>query len=166
MTFSLMLERIGKLRYRAWLFQAGVLAVGISLVGCAGMSKTPFPVVMPAAPASATMAFCDSSTPSCSGASTFSLSSIRDLNIAVSWQNLSQGTHAQTLRIVLPDGSLYQAMEISFDVPNGSYGSATTAQSLPIVGTWITQRQLVGMWKINLSVDDHDVATSSVQLTP
>src|SRR5713101_2182062 len=106
--------------HRPWLLLAGLVAIGTTLAGCAGASTAPVPVVMPTAPASATVTLCDSSTPSCGGVSTFSLSSIRDLSIAVSWQNVSQGTHSQTLRIVLPDGNLYQAMEMSFEIPNGS----------------------------------------------
>lgn len=142
---------------------AAILAAGFSFSGCAGMPTTIVPVTMPP---SATVAFCDSSAPSCSGAGTFSLSTMRDLNVSVSWQNLSEGTHTQTLRIFLPDGNLYQAMESSFEIPEASTGAATVMQSVPVIGTWITQRQLTGTWKFTVSLDDQDFGMNSVQLTP
>ena len=69
------------------------------------------------------------------------------------------------MSVFSPDGELFQAMEIAFAIPEGSPGTATTVQTLPVVGTWITQRQITGTWKITVALDDQDIATSSVLLT-
>jgi hypothetical protein len=147
------------------LLLAAILVAEFGFSGCAGM-PTGLPVVMPAAPASATVTFCNSATPSCAGASTFSLRALRDLNINVSWQNVAKGTHAQTVTVLSPDGELFQAMEIAFEIPAGSQGTATVTQTLPVIGTWITQRRLTGTWNIRVSLDDQAIATNPIQLTP
>jgi hypothetical protein len=142
------------------------LAVAMSLLGCAGMPLPPGGGSLPPLPAAAAVTFCDKPAPACASATSFSLSSLRDLNIVVNWQNVPEGTHVQTLSIFLPDGNLYQALESTFEIPEGAPGSATTELSLPVAGTWITQRSLTGAWRFTLSLDEQDRASSSLQLTP
>jgi hypothetical protein len=165
MTTSSHPEAIQNPGKRAPLFLAGLLAVGIVLAGCGQMPSTPVPAFMQAAPASATVTLCDSTAASCSGGSSFSLASVRDLNISVAWQNVTQDTHTQTTRVFSPDGELFQATEVAFLIPEGSDGTTTTLQTLPVVGTWITARQMTGQWTITVALDGQAMATSSVQLT-
>ncbi|MGH9709591.1 MAG: hypothetical protein ACRD37_03485, partial [Candidatus Acidiferrales bacterium] len=91
--------------------------------------------------------FCDNSNAGCVGDSTFSASALRDLNIVVTWKNLSAGHHAQTLNIVHPGGGLYQMFYTSFLTDKSSAGSQTTTDALPVAGTWIVQRSMLGEWK-------------------
>jgi hypothetical protein len=156
---------IRKYKARSLPLLASLLAIGIVLAGCAQMPTPPVPAFMQTAPASATVTLCDSAATSCSGASTFSLGSIRDLNISVTWQNVPEETHTQTTRIFSPDGELFQAMETSFLIPEGSPGTANTVQTLPVIGTWITQRQLTGTWTITVALDGEAMASNSVQFT-
>ena len=144
---------------------AALLPAALGLLGCAGPAQLaggPPPALSP----SAAVSFCDNTAAGCAAAATFSLQSLRDLNVVVNWQNLPAGTHAQTVNVFLPDGNLYQTFETSFEVPEGSPGSMTTGAALPVAGTWITQRGLSGAWNFTLALDGQTMTTQSVQLTP
>jgi len=145
---------------------AALLAAGIVLAGCAAMPTPPMPLNMQPSSPSATVVLCDSASPSCGGSTSFSLAAIRDLNISVAWQNLSEDTHTQTTRIFSPDGELFQATDTSFEIAQSSAGSAMTVQTLPVIGTWITQRRITGTWKITVDLDGQAMAANSVQFTP
>lgn len=118
----------------------------------------------PAQPA-ATISFCDSSNAGCSGDSRFSASSLRDLDIVVKWNNLPPGHHAQTLNVVHPGGGLYQSFRTTFLIDKSSSGSQTTTDALPVAGTWIVQRSMLGQWKVQVILDGHQVAQQNVTLT-
>ncbi len=120
----------------------------------------------PAAVPAAVVSFCDSSGSSCTPASSFSVSSLRELGIVVTWSNVPPGTHAQTLTLLLPNGNVYQAIESSFLVPSGSTGPVTAVRSIPVAGTFIPQRSLTGMWAVQVSLDDQRVTSQTLRLDP
>lgn len=165
MTTSLHLEAKQNPGNRAAIFLTALLAVGIVLAGCGQMPSTPVPAFMQSAPTSAKVTLCDSTAASCADSTSFSLAAMRDLNISVAWQNVTQDTHTQTTRVFTPNGELFQATEVAFLIPEGSDGTTTTLQTLPVVGTWITARQMTGQWTITVDLDGQPMATSSVQLT-
>ncbi|HEY2461611.1 MAG TPA: hypothetical protein VGI16_12425 [Candidatus Acidoferrum sp.] len=147
-----------------------VLVACLTLYGCSsGMMQT-MPVVTPPVPASAMVTFCNNSGSGCSSGASFSLASLRDLNVMVAWENVPQGTHAQTVHIFLPDGNLYQSMDSSFAIPvvpagsTTTVGSASTTQALPVAGTFIAQRGLTGNWKVTVDLDGQAMSTQTVQL--
>jgi hypothetical protein len=144
-------------------FACTLLLLALGLLGC-GQYNQPPGGSAPLAP-SAAVSFCDNPTPGCSSANSFQLTSLRDLHVVIDWQNLPEGTHAQTVSFFLPDGNLYQAFEKSFAVPEGSSGALSTEQALPVAGTWITQRSLAGTWQVTLTLDGQAMNSQSVQLT-
>lgn len=113
----------------------------------------------------ATILFCNNSTAGCSGTSTFSASSLRDLSIVVNWNNLPSGNHAQTVNVFHPGGGLYQSFRTSFLTNKASSGSQTTSDALPVAGTWIVQRSMLGAWKVEVRLDGQLVARQNVTLT-
>jgi hypothetical protein len=141
-----------------------VLLAAIGFSGCQMTSAdggTPA-----AAPPSATFSFCDKEASGCSGETSFSTAATRDLEVKVSWQNVPAGNHVQTLEILIPGGNLYQQTEMAFGVPQGSTEPLVAIQTLPVAGTWIQQRHMMGEWTARVSLDGQVVATQTVQLTP
>ena len=139
----------------------------LACAGCAlfGSDSQP-PSTPPAQQAQGALVFCNSIFANCTPESAFSLSNLRDLNVVVNWQNLPAGTHAQKITFNLPGGDLYQTFEKSFTVDEGSNGTASTMQALPVAGTWITQRGLTGTWSVSLALDGAPINSGSVQFTP
>jgi len=117
-------------------------------------------------PATATFSFCDKEAPSCDNETSFSATSTRDLEVKVSWQNVPVGNHVQTLEILLPGGNLYQQTRMAFGVEQGSSEPLVAIQTLPVSGTWIQQRHLMGEWTARVSLDGQVIATQTVELTP
>jgi len=120
----------------------------------------------PPAPATATFLFCDKEAPSCDNESSFSTTATRDLEVKVSWQNVPAGSHVQTLEILLPGGNLYQQTQMAFGVEQGSSEPLVAIQTLPVAGTWIQQRHMLGEWTARVSLDGQVVASQTVELTP
>ncbi|MHB8410448.1 MAG: hypothetical protein ACYDDI_00715 [Candidatus Acidiferrales bacterium] len=156
-----------------WAILPAALFLLIASCGCgltpgSGDSFTPPNSGAPNQPAQpvATVSFCDSANAGCSGGSTFPASSLRDLDIVVTWNNLPPGHHAQTLNIVHPGGGLYQSFRTTFLTDKSSTGSHTTTNALPVAGTWIVQRSMLGQWKAQLILDGRPITTQSVILTP
>ncbi|MGA2483884.1 MAG: hypothetical protein ABSF92_12295 [Candidatus Acidiferrales bacterium] len=145
-------------------FACAALLLALGLLGC-GQYNQPPGGSAPLAP-SAAVGFCDNPTPGCASASSFSLNSLRDLNVVVNWQNVPEGTHGQKVSFFLPDGNLYQAFEKSFAIPEGSPAATATVQALPVAGTWITQRSLSGTWQVTVALDGQVLESQAVQLTP
>lgn len=145
-------------------------AMVCTLLLCAGCSgQTAVTNITPPStppPPSAAISFCDNPAPGCAAASSFSVKSLGDLNVFVSWSNVPVGTHAQKLRFFLPDGNVYQAIEASFGVAPGANGSATTVHALPVAGTFISQRLLTGNWQVEVSLDGKVILTQPVRLDP
>jgi hypothetical protein len=114
---------------------------------------------------SAQILFCDVPGTSCSPASSFSISKLRDLNIVVNWSHLAAGNHAQVLTVLHTADSPYQSFHKAFLISQDADGSFSTSAALPVAGTWIVQRSLVGAWTVQASLDGHLVATQTVTLT-
>ena len=119
-----------------------------------------------AVPPTATFTFCDKEATGCSGETSFSTAATRDLEVKVSWQNVPAGNHVQTLEILLPGGNLYQQTQMAFGVPQGSTEPLVAIQILPVAGTWIQQRKMMGEWTARVSLDGQVIATQRVELTP
>ena len=117
-------------------------------------------------PTSMTISFCSDPGPNCAPASSFSIASLRDLNIVVQWSNVPAGTHTQRLDILEPDGGLYRTFNTGFAIDANSGGSATTTGIVPVAGSWISQRFLSGNWTVQVSLDDQAQGSSVVRLDP
>ena len=114
------------------------------------------------APPSAQILFCDAPGTSCSPATSFSISKLRDLNMVVNWTNLPAGNHTEGLAVLHGSG-LYQSFRKGFMAP--ADGSFSTSSALPVGGTWIARRSLTGTWTVQASLDGHLVAAQTVTLT-
>jgi len=146
---------------------AFMLCAGLVLVSCAGMdSQSAQPGPGPSPQIMAQVVLCDSSLASCTSQSNFSLRFVRDLNVMVNWENLTPGTHAQRVSFLYPTGDVYKAYEQSFMVAEGGNGSATTLQALPVAGTWITQRRLMGGWSVTVELDGQTIGSRPFEFTP
>jgi hypothetical protein len=113
--------------------------------------------------------FCDTDVATCTPASAFSLSTLRDLFIVVQWTNLPTGTHTQEVKFYLPEartGTLYQSFNNPFFAPHGHKKLVTLVDDVPVAGTFIENRELTGMWKVDIYLDDTFVASSYVELDP
>ena len=142
-----------------------VLLVTVALAGCMGSSSANGGGPPPPVP-SAAFTFCDDGDPACTPASSFSVTSVRDLVIKISWDNLPPGNHVQTLEIVMPGGGLYQSTQTAFLTDSTSSGLLASTRLLPVAGTWIQQRQMTGDWLVRVSLDDQVVASEMVALNP
>jgi hypothetical protein len=120
----------------------------------------------PPPPTDATISFCDDGEGTCTPATSFSVASLRDLVISVNWENLSAGNHTQMLEVLQPGGGLYQASQSSFLVSGTSESSLTMTRSVPVAGTWISQRRMTGEWSVRVSLDGKTITSQTVQITP
>ncbi|MBI5527751.1 MAG: hypothetical protein HY897_15580 [Deltaproteobacteria bacterium] len=93
--------------------------------------------------------------------SSFPIASTVDVYIAVDYTNLT-GSHAQSVRVFAPDGSLYQKFDKSICIGSSCTSGAAPEtigsvsqywESLPVAGTYITQYSLSGSWRVDLYVD-------------
>jgi hypothetical protein len=114
----------------------------------------------------ATVSFCDNGDGACTAATSFSVASLRDLVISVNWENLSAGNHTQMLEVLQPGGGLYQASQSSFLAGGASQSSLTMTRSVPVAGTWISQRRMTGEWSVRVSLDGKTITSQTVQLNP
>jgi hypothetical protein len=114
----------------------------------------------------ATVSFCDDADGACTAATSFSVASLRDLVISVNWENLSAGNHTQMLEVLQPGGGLYQASQSSFLVGGASQSSLTMTRSVPVAGTWISQRRMTGEWRVRVSLDGKAITSQTVQINP
>jgi len=144
---------------------AAILLLAVGSVGCMGSSSANGGGPPPLVP-SAAFTFCDDGGPDCTPATSFSVASVRDVVIKVSWDNLPAGNHVQTLEIMIPGGGLYQATQTAFLTDSSSSGLFAATRVLPVAGTWIQQRQMTGDWLVRVSLDDQVVASQVVALNP
>lgn len=149
----------------AWRGAAAVLCVMVLASGCAETGMVPPPPPGPPA-MSATLQVCNSTPSGCAAGASYSLETLRDLSISVSWKNVPAGTHVQTLEVLEPDGGLYVAKTRAFAIDEGADGSSATSETVPIAGTWITTRLRTGVWTVRISLDSEIVATQTVQFDP
>jgi len=153
---------------------AFVACAALILASCGGMdsqqaSQTPVqppPSSPPAPQMQAQVVLCNSVMANCTAETSFSLESVRAVNVMVTWQNLPAGTHTQRMSFSIPGGDPYKAYDQSFAVADGSGGAATTIQALPVTGTWIARRRMTGMWNLSLELDGQSVATQSFEIMP
>jgi hypothetical protein len=92
------------------------------------------------------------------------LATIRDLVIHVDWINLPAGTRTQTLRFLDPGDGSFQVKNSSFVVTDN--GQASADVTFPVKGSMITQRQITGTWKLEVSLDGKPVISRQVILEP
>jgi hypothetical protein len=108
----------------------------------------------------------------------FMLNELRDLHVCVVWAGLA-GTYAAQLTFVSPDGNVYQTMTLAFvtaEAPAtvatvevqgrqhevkragwGRNGETVLVATLPVAGTYITQHNLTGFWKVQISLNGQRV---------
>jgi len=153
----------GELRARTAV--ASLLWMLVALAGCGPMNSSQ-PATGPAAQPQAAITFCNTASPNCSSEQSFSVALVRDLDVVVNWANLPEGTHAQKVSFVLPNGDFYTAYEKSFEVAATTGGTLTTVQALPVAGTWISQRRLTGTWSVTVELDGQSVGTSTFEFMP
>jgi hypothetical protein len=158
-----------KMRGGQWALLFLLLISSLEISGCA-MAPSPASGGGPPPPAPAPAAqivLCDDSTPGCVVETSFSLSTVRDLNVQVEWTNVPAGNHVQQLDILLPkQGGLYQTTQTAFVISGSSPGSLTTSRMFPVGGTWISQRQMGGSWSVQVSLDGQVMASQAVEFSP
>ena len=140
---------------------AGIQPGGGSGSNLPGGGNTPVP-------ATAAVSICDSGNSKCqTAAATYSLATAPDLNIAVNWTNVTAGNHSQEIRLLMPNGNVYQRFQNSFLVPaSDTMGTASVSRFIPIMGTFIAQRQITGGWKLEVSLDGKVATTGDLQFNP
>jgi len=143
-----------------------LLSTVLTLGSCAPLTQSDNSMTPTPGQIQAAVTICDSSAAHCTAGSSIQLQFARDLEVVVNWQNVPAGTHTQKVSFLLPGGDLYQAVEKSFAVAEGSGGPVSTMQVLPLAGTWITQRRLTGVWSVALELDGQPMGTQTVQFTP
>ncbi len=150
--------------YKKTLSFAGLILFVSGLCGC--QTNSPSGAKVPPTPPSAALTFCESGFAGCSPASSFSVSTVRDVKINIAWENVPAGNHIQKLEILVPTGGLYQQTTTAFAAPDNSSQPLAAMRSLPVAGTWIQQRQITGEWTVRVSLDGQVIASQTVQLTP
>jgi hypothetical protein len=148
-----------------WLLAvSGCTAISTSNSGAPGSGTGPT-----VTPATATISFCNAAQASCqSQNANFSLkaSNIPTLNVKVDWANVAAGTHSQEMRLLLPNGYLFERLQNTFAVPRGGDGSASVTRNIPIAHSYIAQRRITGGWKVRISLDGKVITTSDLRLDP
>ena len=144
-----------------------MMAFCLTLGGCQGNSPLP---PSPSSPGSSgvsvTVFFCTVSDPQCrSSINSFEVSKVRDLFVFVAWRGV-QGQHTETMEFVLPNGNLYQRLEVSFDTATAptSQGDPVAVATLLVAGTFITQRSLLGTWTVRVLLDGQFISQASFTL--
>ena len=112
------------------------------------------------------------------GKQEFMLEDLQGLSVCVVWSGLA-GTYAAQLTFVSPDGHVYQTMTLAFVTPDAPVTAATVevqgrehevkragwrrkgetvlVATLPVAGTYITQHNLAGYWKVEISLNGQPV---------
>jgi hypothetical protein len=156
--------RMTKQNYRkiSWILLG--LAAAACISGCA---QSDTPAGPPAAqPIGMTIKLCDTGAEGCAGSGNFSVTTIRDLGLSVEWKNVPAGTHSQQIALVQPNGVVYQTVSHGFSVPDGTIGSPSLEDVIPVAGTFITQRSLTGQWSVEISLDGATVGNQTFQIEP
>jgi hypothetical protein len=154
--------------YTAPLSAPKAATVTLTATSVADNTKSAFVTITIIAPThlAATLEFCDDGAEksACTSKDAFSLTQIRDLFIWVNWQVVPTGPHTQQLDIFMPQGhALYIRYSDGFQITDAPVGSALVLRSMPVAGTWITQRQLTGTWEVDASLDGKLVSSKTFQ---
>ncbi len=163
---------------------ATLLGLGVILgltASCGNIANSPSNDSLPGGPGSvspqAEVFFCETQAVECrTTASDFDITKLRDLFVFVSWRGVT-GEHTQELRLLLPDGNLYQTITARFttapialspevQVAKDSRGEPTVVSVLPVAGTFITQHFLVGTWTVEVILDGQSITRVSFTLRP
>jgi len=154
--------------YEQRALRAAVVLAVLGAAGCGSQQMTDSGSApsSTSTPASATVSFCAGSENGCAQASSFRVSSTRDLVTNLHWTDVSAGTHTQKVRYVLPEGAVYQEREASFSLPQGSTSQMDLQDGLPVVGGFISTRQLTGEWLVEVYLDDKLVSTTPLEFLP
>ncbi|MFQ5664729.1 MAG: hypothetical protein ACE5HL_12975 [Terriglobia bacterium] len=144
---------------------ACLLAVCLALGGCQG-GLEPLPPAAPAAdsppPPTITVFFCLVSDPQCrSSINSFEVKGTRDLFVFATLPG-EQGQREVQFDFLLPGGDLYLPVVVDFDSATAptSLGDPLAIAVLPVAGTHITQRSLLGSWTVRVSVDGSPAASA------
>jgi hypothetical protein len=148
-------------------------------------AKAPDPVDPPGRSTKPEVFFCQTSSAQCrSTGASFEVGKLRDLYVFVTWPNTS-GTLTQTVEFYLPNGSLYLKRSTNFMVRKGqpvarplsgetlppeffttSRGVPAVVTLLPVAGTYITQRNLLGTWTVRVLLNGALAATAVFEFAP
>ena len=139
--------------------------------------------------------YCETPDTSCrTTQDAFPIADLRDLFVFVVWPGVT-GQHVQTVEFLLPGGSIYSSRKTRFSIggasplparaaphlvadankvhPEGittllmkSRGDSSVLTVLPVGGTYITQRNLSGTWRVRVFLDDRLVLESEFTLLP
>src|SRR6267154_2229325 len=136
--------------------------------------------------------YCETPDTSCrTTQDTFPIADLRDLFVFVVWPGVS-GQHVQTVAFLLPGGSMYSSRKTRFSIGGPSPARAPAFNNevspapaaphlvadankvhpegittlLPVGGTYITQRNLSGTWRVRVFLDDRLVLESEFTLLP
>jgi len=112
------------------------------------------------------------------GGREFMLDDLRGLYVCIVWSGLA-GTYAAQLTFVSPDGNVYQTMTLAFVTADAPATAATVevqgrehevkragwrgkgetvlVATLPVAGTYITQHDLAGFWKVEISLNGQPI---------
>jgi hypothetical protein len=98
----------------------------------------------------------------------FSASEARDLRITTTFPKELQGPHRLQLRVLTPQGHLYQKFSVPFDATvasedRGPSPKRTIGVRLPVAGTAITTNGLYGRWSVVPYLDDGTVPCAREQ---
>jgi hypothetical protein len=88
------------------------------------------------------------------GGRQFTLDAESDVHVCVVWQGLA-GSYAEQLIFVAPDGHVYQTVTVPFEAAGAPSPNAETlvVGTLPVAGTFIRQRALVGLWTVRVGLN-------------
>jgi len=120
----------------------------------------------PTQPLAMSVKLCDTGAEGCAGSGNFSVTTIRYLGLNVEWKNVPAGTHTQQIALVQPNGVVYQTVSHGFSVADGTIGSPSLDDVIPVAGTFITQRSLTGQWSVEISLDGATIGRQTFQLEP
>jgi hypothetical protein len=98
----------------------------------------------------------------------FSASEARDLRITTTFPRELEGRHRLQLRVLTPQGHLYQKFSVPFDATvaredRGPSSKRTIGVKLPVAGTAITTNGLYGRWSVVPYLDDQTVPCAREQ---
>lgn len=111
------------------------------------------------------------------GEPSFDIGALRELHVQTVWRNLS-GRHVELRRFYSPDGALYAQKLVPFatdisraeryqppvgipsthevqPAPTLADGTILIWDYLPVGGTWIAQRNMVGTWRLEIALDPY-----------
>jgi hypothetical protein len=95
----------------------------------------------------------------------FILDEEEDLYVCVVWQGLA-GSYAEQLTVLAPDGHIYQTVTVPFVAAGASppNGQTLVVGALPVAGTFIRQRALVGLWTVKVGLNGQVLAQNNFDL--